>query len=266
MTVVSAVNMNQYFHSLWLAVGNANTRFAANDWKLSKTFWPVPKGTVLLDTLILNGMAAGLQAMLSLGGGAGAVAGALTGGVIYEAIAEVQMGGTAEDDGDHVVAFQQYVVYPFTIHSISTNSVSNKTDRLTDVMTQGARTTFDKANQAIVAGNGSWPGSRQVHDLFQDGDWVDYREIPVVSGDQSVTDVENAFFQLTVANLVNYAWRQQVVYLACYPMSQETCKYLGPYFPISFPHSVLNSQDTNILCFAWQSTTLRSKLVTTMIS
>lgn len=112
MTVVSAVNMNQYLHSLWLAVGNANTRFAANDWKLSKTFWPVPKGTVLLDTLILNGMAAGLQAMLSLGGGAGAVAGALTGGVIYEAIAEIQMGGTAGDDGDHVVAFQQYVAYP----------------------------------------------------------------------------------------------------------------------------------------------------------
>ncbi|KFY99091.1 hypothetical protein V500_01463 [Pseudogymnoascus sp. VKM F-4518 (FW-2643)] len=200
MTVISAVNMNQYFHSLWLAVGNANTRFAANDWKLSKTFWPVPKGTVLLDTLILNGLAAGLQAMLSLGGGAGAVAGALTGGAIYEAIAEIQMGGTAGDDGDHVVAFQQ----------------------LTDVMSQGARTTFDKANAAIVAGNGSWPGARQVHDLFQDGSWVDYREIPVVSGSVSVTDVENAFFQLTVANLVNYAWRQQVVYLACYPMSQET--------------------------------------------
>ncbi|KFY96783.1 hypothetical protein V498_02481 [Pseudogymnoascus sp. VKM F-4517 (FW-2822)] len=200
MTVISAVNMNQYFHSLWLAVGNANTRFAANDWKLSKTFWPVPKGTVLLDTLVLNGLAAGLQAMLALGGGAGAVAGALTGGAIYEAIAEVQMGGTAGDDGDHVVAFQQ----------------------LTDVMSQGARSTFDKANAAIVAGNGSWPGTRQVHDLFQDGSWVDYREIPVVSGSVSVTDVENAFFQLTVANLVNYAWRQQVVYLACYPMSQET--------------------------------------------
>jgi hypothetical protein len=91
MTVISAVNMNQYFHSLWEAVGNANTRFAANDWRLSKTFWPVPKGDVLL----------------SLGGGAGAVAGALTGGAIYEAIAEIQMGGTSQDDGDHVVAFQQ---------------------------------------------------------------------------------------------------------------------------------------------------------------
>lgn len=231
MTVISAVNMNQYFHSLWLAVGNANTRFAANDWKLSKTFWPVPKGDVLLDTLILNGLAAGLQAMLSLGGGVGAVAGALTGGAIYEAIAEIQMGGTAGDDGDHVVAFQQYVAHPFILYSLATNSKSNRAYRLTDVMSQGARTTFDKANAAIVAGNGSWPGARQVHDLFQDGSWVDYREIPVVSGSVSVTDVENAFFQLTVANLVNYAWRQQVVYLACYPMSQETCEYL-PYFPL----------------------------------
>lgn len=73
MAVISAVNMNQYFHSLWLAVSNANTRFAAIDWKLSKTFLPVPKGTVLLDTLVINGLAAGLQAMLSLGGGAGAL-------------------------------------------------------------------------------------------------------------------------------------------------------------------------------------------------
>lgn len=110
------------------------------------------------------------------------------------------------------------------------NSTSDKAGRLTDVISQGARTTFDKANAATVAGNGSWPGARQVHDLFQDGDWVDYREIPVISGSVSVTDVENAFFQLTVANLVNYAWRQQVVYLACYPMSQETCEFL-PCFP-----------------------------------
>mgnify|MGYP001582639842 CR=1 FL=1 len=90
-----------------------------------------------------------------------------------------------------------------------------------------------------MAGNGSFPGTRQVHDLFQDGDWVDYREIPVVSGSVSATDVENAFFQLTFANLVNYAWRQQVIYLACYPMSQETCECL-PYLLMPYPSPELS--------------------------
>lgn len=62
---------------------------------------------------------------------------------------------------------------------------------------------------------------------LQDGSWVDYTEVPMVRNykNGTVLAAADAFFDLIGANIVNYSWRDSKVYLSCYEMTEDDCKY-----------------------------------------
>jgi hypothetical protein len=65
-------------------------------------------------------------------------------------------------------------------------------------------------------------------DLFMHGIWADYRDIAILNTDTSgptITQekVNEWYYNILVATIVNSAWTQQNVYIACYPMTQDQC-------------------------------------------
>lgn len=53
------------------------------------------------------------------------------------------------------------------------------------------------------------------------GEWVDYRLIEM--SEQEVSTLADHLYQLLSISLINFAWRQQYVYIACYPMGRDVC-------------------------------------------
>ena len=62
-----------------------------------------------------------------------------------------------------------------------------------------------------------------VDELFHDGTFVDYRTIPIINSDQTKLRVADRYFQFLSIAVVNWAWRQQGAYIACYPMPESIC-------------------------------------------
>jgi hypothetical protein len=90
---------------------------------------------------------------------------------------------------------------------------------------------LNDANNHLVEGNGEWEHKDNpitvIETVLGDGEWVDYEEIPMVSADyqDTITAGTDLFYNLIGANIVNWSWRQSKVYLACYPMDEDTCEY-----------------------------------------
>jgi hypothetical protein len=90
MIVVSAINLNQYFSNLYQAVENAGSKFSLHGVALTQDLFRSAEDDVFLNTLALNGLAAGITAAASLGNPLLAASGAILAGVVYEIIAVVQ--------------------------------------------------------------------------------------------------------------------------------------------------------------------------------
>ncbi len=54
------------------------------------------------------------------------------------------------------------------------------------------------------------------------GEWVDYRLTKMST--EAISELANHLYQLLSIALINFAWRQQYVYIACFPMGRDVCK------------------------------------------
>lgn len=57
-------------------------------------------------------------------------------------------------------------------------------------------------------------------DVMAGGAYLDYRQIPILSS-VKITDLQHALFTHLLANMVNYAWKQQNVVLISFPMTED---------------------------------------------
>lgn len=65
-------------------------------------------------------------------------------------------------------------------------------------------------------------------DLFDDGIWLNTDEIPIISADTDnkieFSLVSKWLTSFLFADVVNFAWKQQNVFIMSYEMDEETCK------------------------------------------
>lgn len=90
LILVSAINLNQYFANLYTAVEQAGSMFSLHGVALTQDLFRTAEDNVFLDTLALNGLAAGITAAAALGNPALAASGAILAGLVYELIAVIQ--------------------------------------------------------------------------------------------------------------------------------------------------------------------------------
>lgn len=90
-----------------------------------------------------------------------------------------------------------------------------------------SRETLDTEYAQLIKGNGSYKdGGRNTNlaiysNSVETGEWVDYRLIEM--SEQEVSTLADHLYQLLSISLINFAWRQQYVYIACYPMGRDVC-------------------------------------------
>ena len=87
-------------------------------------------------------------------------------------------------------------------------------------------------NDALVRGtgtittNGKNANIRDRTDsIFNGGSWTDWRKIPILSGAVSAEYLAEFYYNVIVAQAVNYAWQKQGVYFSCYPMTLAQCTF-----------------------------------------
>jgi hypothetical protein len=69
---------------------------------------------------------------------------------------------------------------------------------------------------------------KSIGDILAFGDWLDYHNIPVLNPTMiSVTQVEDYFYKMLLSFSINFAWRQQNVYLVSYPMTEDECMFFS---------------------------------------
>ena len=70
------------------------------------------------------------------------------------------------------------------------------------------------------------PGGSKVvlDDLFKDGHWLDTSKIPIISGAITTTELTDYIFNFFHASLLNYSWRNSLVYVVGHPMTKSECK------------------------------------------
>lgn len=90
LVIISAVNLNWFFHGMYKSVEEAIDQFNLADASLTSDFFWTSDDNVLLGTYGLTGLAAGIAAVFSLGSPAAAASGAVLSGVVYEAIVALQ--------------------------------------------------------------------------------------------------------------------------------------------------------------------------------
>jgi hypothetical protein len=129
----------------------------------------------------------------------------------------------------------------FSLHTLQAKwkrfrSNITKSSKASD-WTQLAFASISQANSDLISTGRS--GGVQMVDIFADGAWLDYRNIPILNTDTSKpimnnTKISNIIFMQLVAGLVNYTWIQQQTYIISYPMTQNDCKWLtDPIMPIT---------------------------------
>lgn len=86
-------------------------------------------------------------------------------------------------------------------------------------------------NSELIQGDGLFRSPRgviEIPKLLDGGRFVDYQDLPVlrdqVEDKMDATKLGDDIFQLLSIGVVNWAWQQQNVYIACYPMSADDCK------------------------------------------
>lgn len=104
------------------------------------------------------------------------------------------------------------------------------TSRLAEDWATSISTAIDDANTALL-GPGTYSGGGttvNVQDLLANELFLDFRNFPIIdppADDSTDADtVANNLFQTLSAMLVNMYWKEENAFLACYPMSQDTCE------------------------------------------
>ncbi|GIK07701.1 hypothetical protein Aspvir_003368 [Aspergillus viridinutans] len=85
-------------------------------------------------------------------------------------------------------------------------------------------------NETVTLNNrlmfqGSYNG-QSIVDVLAGGAWLDYHKIPVLNQDTSLpqiseTQASDYFYKMLLCFSINYAWKQQNVYLISYPMTED---------------------------------------------
>lgn len=89
---------------------------------------------------------------------------------------------------------------------------------------------MSNANVALVENDGIFTpegGQRSnALDWLGNGDWVTDETIPLVRNtkDKSVPKGGELMYSFVGASIVNFAWHEQGVYIACYTMSENDCE------------------------------------------
>jgi hypothetical protein len=102
---------------------------------------------------------------------------------------------------------------------------------------QGAINETVKLNDGLMF-EGSYNG-KSIGDVLAFGDWLDYHKIPVLNQHRdfprmSVTEVGDYFYKMLLSFSINYAWRQQNVYMVSFPMTEDECMFFFLSFFLSF--------------------------------
>lgn len=102
--------------------------------------------------------------------------------------------------------------------------------RIAKAFYDGATKAIKNANIALVQNDGIFApkGGQKTNALewLGDGDWVNIKEVPLAidSKDDTVKTGGDLMYSFVGASIINYAWRKQGVYLACYTMSKDECE------------------------------------------
>lgn len=72
---------------------------------------------------------------------------------------------------------------------------------------------------------GSW-GSATLPDIIDHGEWVDYTDHPILNNDNrkpqiTIADTKAVFTKNLIAQTINYAWKEQGVFIVKYDMSED---------------------------------------------
>ncbi len=62
-----------------------------------------------------------------------------------------------------------------------------------------------------------------LQDIFKDGAWLDFHTLPLLNPKLKTTDVNAIVIKHLNAAAINYAWRNQRVWLMSYPMTEAEC-------------------------------------------
>lgn len=82
----------------------------------------------------------------------------------------------------------------------------------------------------------SGPFSTSLHpkleDILAHGAWLDFGEIPVLNANKlkprfDQNSLKEYFTKMLLSTVINLAWKQQNVYIMCFPMTQNECKQLN---------------------------------------
>ncbi|KAF2671362.1 hypothetical protein BT63DRAFT_215130 [Microthyrium microscopicum] len=86
-------------------------------------------------------------------------------------------------------------------------------------------TSFVEQPKKLLPGN-KGNGQDQMLDLFANGDFANYQAILATSQIEGIklpqTDVNDLFYNVMVASIINQLWKQQNTWIGCYRMSQNT--------------------------------------------
>lgn len=205
MVLVSISNFNNYLNALKNAVTMSQTAFATLQTSLQQKYWPNIKPDTQTITQVLNGFITAVGVIAAAAGGqVAAETKEITNGMLNAASKAIK------DKQDDPVA---------KIAKMSQNEFDTWYKPLID--------SIYKDNDALV--QTGRVGDRDAAAIFKGGAWLDYRDHPVLNDDKrkmivSSTDLNDLMYSFILGSAINYAWKQQAVYLVSYEMSEAEFK------------------------------------------
>ncbi|GIK01641.1 hypothetical protein Aspvir_005679 [Aspergillus viridinutans] len=189
-----------YLYYLRQAIDVSQTRWNGLQVALQGTFWPglLPDDMMAHD--FLNGIMTAVGIVAAIVGGPAIISG------------KELVNGWARGVDKRVKASDQ--------------SLANlaKMEASAAAFYQGAINETVTLNDGLMF-QGSYNG-KSIVDVLADGAWLDYHKIPVLNQDTSLpriseTQASDHFYNMLLCFSINYAWKQQNVYLISYPMTQD---------------------------------------------
>ncbi|KAH7033736.1 glycosyl hydrolase family 71-domain-containing protein [Microdochium trichocladiopsis] len=200
---LSAANFNAFMTAHFNALTDARASYATLQQAINSNFWSQRPDENVLTKEILNAMTTALFLGMSWGkelGGAFAslMSGASSAFMLQMKASQDQLAQLAKEE---VIAKTMVDGFKNQIEDIFNGIINKGIYIYTDVT----------GSQWFISSY--W--------MFENGQWVDQRNIPLLSGEVSNLDLANYYYSITAAAVMNYAWKQQNTYIMCHPMTED---------------------------------------------
>jgi hypothetical protein len=218
MVLKSLQNLNQFFNKIREGLRLSNTQYATLQVAIEQDFDP---GSTARD---ISG-SEGLSAM-------SAIVGILTSWMGPAGIAGASL-GAANTLKELFSGAARSITATLQASDISLKNIAEEAEFVHSFFGINLRQLEDMNTNLM--GKGHYQSVRDISlkDLLEDGYYVDYTKIPSLNTDLALPiaqpqDISDWLFKVTLANLVNYIWKKQGVWISSIPMAASECENNAP--------------------------------------